>query len=115
MESIQIKKYENRRLYSSSEKRYVTLAEISKWIIDGRQVQVIDVTNDKDITSEILTQILLEQGRAQHLPVDMLMTMIRLNESAVKNIWNPMLEHSVELMTKWNPFMNWLQKSVKEK
>lgn len=114
MDTIQIKKYENRRLYSSSEKRYVTLTEISQWIIEGRHVQAIDVTNDKDITSEILTQILLEQGRAKHLPADLLVAMIRLNEGAMKSFWNPMLEQSVELMTKWNPFLSWMQ-SVKEK
>ena len=111
LDMIQIKKYENRRLYSSSEKRYVTLAEISAWVIAGKKVQVIDVTTKKDITAEILTQILLENGRAQHLPVEMLEAIIRFNENVIKSLWSPLMGSSLEAMVKWNPFFNWAQAS----
>lgn len=107
LDIIQIKKYENRRLYSSSEKRYVTLNEISDWVISGRKVQVVDVTTKNDITSEVLTQILLENGRAQHLPVELLEAIISFNENVIKNLWTPLMGSSIEMMAKWNPFLNW--------
>jgi polyhydroxyalkanoate synthesis repressor PhaR len=77
---VLIKKYENRRLYSSTAGRHLTINEIAELVREGRAIHVVDATTDEDITSEILTQILLEQGRARGLPVDFLTQMIRLQE-----------------------------------
>lgn len=115
MEPILVKKYENRRLYSSTEKRYVTLTEIASWVVAGKKVQVIDVTNENDITAEVLTQILLENGRAKHLPVELLENMIRFNEFALKNFWSPILDQSMEMMKKWNPFLSWPNANKEDK
>ena len=66
---IRIRKYPNRRLYSTADKRFVTLNEIAEWVRQGKRVAVTDSESQTDITSEILTQILLEGGRASHVPV----------------------------------------------
>ncbi len=99
METISIKKYGNRRFYSSKEKTYVTIAEIKTWVQKGHRIQVTDADTELDITSEILTQILLEQGRASHLPVEILEQMIRMNEKTLTKIWAPLLEQNLRMMS----------------
>jgi len=99
VETIQIKKYGNRRFYSSKEKTYVTLSEIKSWVQKGHRIQVTDAENNADITSEILTQILLEQGRASHLPVEILEQMIRMNEKTLTQIWAPLFEQNLKVMS----------------
>lgn len=113
MEVITIKKYENRRLYSKDEKRYVTLSEIGDWIVEGKKIQVTDVTTENDITPEILTQILIERGRAHHLPIEMLETLIRFNEGAITKLWLPMFEQTFKMMEKFNP-VSLMQSLVKD-
>lgn len=98
-ETIKIKKYGNRRYYSSTDKRYVTLAEIEKWIQKGRKIQVTDAETEASITAEVLTQILLEQGRAQHFPVELLESMIRMNEKNLSSFWTPLMEQNMKLMS----------------
>ena len=44
-----IKKYSNRRLYDSTNKRYVTLEDISELIREGSEVKVIDSQSGADI------------------------------------------------------------------
>ncbi len=99
VETISIKKYGNRRFYSSKEKTYVTIAEIKTWVQKGHRIQVTDANTEQDITSEILTQILLEQGRASHLPVEILEQMIRMNEKTLTKIWAPLLEQNLRMMS----------------
>lgn len=121
-EVIHIKKYGNRRLYSSAETRFVTLAELASAVRSGKKVRVTDAETDADITSEILTQILLENGRAQHFPVEMLEQMIRLNEQALGNFWSNYLDQSMKMFESFqqnfkmlqnaNPFFQWMTGSA---
>ena len=94
---IHIKKYGNRRLYSSYDTRFVTLEEIAEMVRVGHRVQVLDASTEEDITSEILTQILLEIRRAQHFPVELLEQMIRQNEETLKNFWENYLNQSFQM------------------
>ncbi len=57
--SILIKKYSNRRLYHTEEKRYITLEDIAKIIQQGKDVNIIDNDSKKDITEETLLQIIV--------------------------------------------------------
>jgi|GEM_PF-5285898 len=84
---LTIKKYGNRRLYSSRDSRFVTVEELYRWVKSGKTIQVVEADTDLDITSEVLTQILLEVGKAQFLPVEILEQMLRLNEKAVQTFW----------------------------
>src|SRR3982750_502808 len=58
-----IKRYESRKLYDTEESRYVSLDEISGWIRQGQEVRVQDNATNNDVTSQTLTQIILDEGR----------------------------------------------------
>ena len=58
--TLEIRKYQNRRYYDSTHSRHLTLEQIHKLIIEGYNIRVLDAKTDKDITSRVLTQILLE-------------------------------------------------------
>jgi polyhydroxyalkanoate synthesis repressor PhaR len=75
---VLIKKYGNRRLYDTRQSRYITLEELAKVIQEGTHVRVVDSTGDKDITRQVLTQVILEQqDRLDMIPVDLLHLIIR--------------------------------------
>ena len=56
-----IKKYTNRRLYDTTESRYVALEDLRKLVADGVRFRVIDTQGGEDITRSILLQIIVEQ------------------------------------------------------
>jgi polyhydroxyalkanoate synthesis repressor PhaR len=53
-----IKRYANRKLYDTTDKRYVTLDQISKLIKKGKKISVVDNKTDRDITSATISQCL---------------------------------------------------------
>lgn len=88
---IVIKKYENRRLYDTSNSRYINLDEIAQLIREGRDVQVVDAASGEDLTRPVLTQIIMEQAKEPDsaFPLDILRQMIvasgrATQESALK-------------------------------
>lgn len=60
-----IKRYPNRKLYNFETKQYTTLAEVSELIQAGQQIQVIDHQSGKDLTTQTLTQIILEHEKSK--------------------------------------------------
>jgi polyhydroxyalkanoate synthesis repressor PhaR len=82
-----IKRYESRKLYDTEESRYVSLDEISTWIRQGQEVRVVDNATNNDVTSQTLTQIILEEGRkgTSFLPSELLHDLVRIGERAVSN------------------------------
>ncbi len=58
---IEIKKYSNRRLYNTETSAYITLDDIVTLIKKELDFKVVDVDTQTDITSTILTQIILEK------------------------------------------------------
>lgn len=81
-----IKRYESRKLYDTEESRYVSLDEIAAWVREGQEVRVVDNATDADVTSQTLTQIILEEGRkgTALLPSDLLHELVRMGERAVE-------------------------------
>jgi polyhydroxyalkanoate synthesis repressor PhaR len=73
-----IKKYENRRLYDSTNSRYINQDEIARMIRDGRDVQVLDAATGEDITRLVLTQIIVEDAKEPDstFPLDILRQMV---------------------------------------
>ena len=61
---VTVKKYSNRRLYDTSDSRYITLDELAQKIRSGKDVRVIDAKSNEDLTQQTLTQIILESRRA---------------------------------------------------
>jgi polyhydroxyalkanoate synthesis repressor PhaR len=62
---LTIKRYPNRKFYNSETRRYITLDGIASLIRQGREVQVIDHASGEDLTSLVLTQVILEQEKQQ--------------------------------------------------
>jgi polyhydroxyalkanoate synthesis repressor PhaR len=80
-----IKRYESRKLYDTEESRYVSLDEIAAWIRQGQEVRVVDNATNNDVTSQTLTQIILDEGRkgTSFLPSELLHDLVRIGERAV--------------------------------
>ncbi len=76
--TVVIRKYENRRLYDTTNSRYVNLEEVAQLLQQGNDVQVIDATTNEDITRLILTQIIVEDAKAPNssFPLDLLRQMV---------------------------------------
>ncbi|MBN2360711.1 MAG: hypothetical protein JXR83_14755 [Deltaproteobacteria bacterium] len=94
--TIVIKKYGNRRLYSTEDSRYLTLEELEALVRGGRKVLVVDAADDEDLTAQVLTQILLEGGRAKQFPVAFLEQIIRLGDEALQSFFNRYLMAGLE-------------------
>lgn len=75
---VVIKKYENRRLYDTTNSRYVNLEEVAQLLQQGNEVQVLDAASGEDITRLILTQIIVEdaKGSDSSFPLDLLRQMV---------------------------------------
>lgn len=80
-----IKRYESRKLYDTEESRYVSLEEIASWVRQGQEVKVVDNATGADVTSQTLTQIILDEGRrgTSFLPSDLLHDLVRIGEKAM--------------------------------
>ena len=57
----ELKKYPNRRLYNTTESRYVTIEDVRKLIVGGESIHVVDGKDGDNITRSVLLQILAEQ------------------------------------------------------
>jgi polyhydroxyalkanoate synthesis repressor PhaR len=75
---VVIKKYENRRLYDSTNSRYVNLEEVAQLLQQGNDVQVVDAASGEDITRLVLTQIIVEDAKTSesNFPLDLLRQMV---------------------------------------
>ena len=80
-----IKRYESRKLYDTEESRYISLEDIARWVRDGQDVQVIDNATSEDATAQVLTQIILDEGKrgTSFLPTELLHELVRAGEKAV--------------------------------
>jgi polyhydroxyalkanoate synthesis repressor PhaR len=75
--AVLIKKYENRRLYDTTNSRYVNLDEVAQMLQRGEDVKVVDAATGEDITRLILTQIIVEDAKTtdSNFPLDVLRQM----------------------------------------
>jgi polyhydroxyalkanoate synthesis repressor PhaR len=73
-----IKKYENRRLYDTTNSRYINLDEVAQMVQEGREVKVLDAATGEDLTRLVLTQIIVEQAKTpgSAFPLDILRQMV---------------------------------------
>lgn len=80
--AVVIKKYSNRRLYDSTNSRYVNLDEIAALIRQGNDVQVMDAKSGRDLTRVTLTQIITEDAkdRPTGLPLELLRQLIMASD-----------------------------------
>jgi len=88
-DQITIKKYSNRRLYDSLNKRYVTHEDIATLIRKGSEIKVIDSQSGEDITKLILIQVILESEKNKEdiLPVSFLHMLIKYGNQVAKDFF----------------------------
>jgi polyhydroxyalkanoate synthesis repressor PhaR len=96
-----IKKYPNRRLYDTTESRYITRADVQKMVIDRIDFVVVDKTTKEDITRTILLQIISQQEETQDpmMSRDFLSRVIRSHDRATNGMTASFLEQSLKLLT----------------
>lgn len=75
-----IRRYENRKLYDTARRRYVTLAELAALVGAGEDVRVEDQRTGEDLTAVVLAQVILEgvKERTARIPGQVLARLIRL-------------------------------------
>jgi len=101
-----IKRYNNRKLYDTHAKRYVTLQDLAEMIRRGDDVIVLDHANGEDITSQIQAQIILEQERESGggLPNTVFTNLIQASNQTIKQLrttllpldWTARLDSEIE-------------------
>jgi polyhydroxyalkanoate synthesis repressor PhaR len=96
--SIELKKYTNRRLYDAKQKKFVTLSDVAEMIRDGKQVKVTDAKTMEDVTAFILTQIVLEQAKNHQalLPVPLLHMIIQFGDNTLSGFFEKYLQQIVQ-------------------
>jgi polyhydroxyalkanoate synthesis repressor PhaR len=83
-----VKRYGNRKLYDTSESRYVTLEEIGRWVKAGEEVKILENDSGDDLTAVTFAQIILEEERRKSglLSLPVLRDIIRHGEAALQNL-----------------------------
>lgn len=83
-----VKRYGNRKLYDTSESRYVTLEEIGRWVKAGEEVKILENDTGEDLTAVTFAQIILEEERRKSglLSLRMLRDIIQHGEAALQGI-----------------------------
>jgi polyhydroxyalkanoate synthesis repressor PhaR len=81
-----IKKYENRRLYDTTNSRYINQDEVAEMLKKGYEVQVVDAATGEDLTRLVLTQIIVEQAKTPEsaFPLDILRQMVVASSRATQ-------------------------------
>ncbi|GBL03699.1 polyhydroxyalkanoate synthesis repressor PhaR [Glaciecola sp. KUL10] len=95
---IIIKKYPNRRMYDTTQSKYVNLEFIKRLINDRLEFKIIDSKSDADITKSVLLQIIAESESNEHqslLTDALLKQLIRFYDSEMEVFVRQYLEQSL--------------------
>ncbi|WP_022702940.1 polyhydroxyalkanoate synthesis repressor PhaR [Pseudorhodobacter ferrugineus] len=95
-----IKRYASRRLYNTETSDYVTLEDISGFIRNGREVQIIDLKSGDDLTRQYLLQIVAEnESKGQSvLPTNVLNDLVRSYATGVTSVVPQFLSASFDML-----------------
>ncbi len=76
-----IRKYVNRRLYDTTQSRYVNLEDLRKLVVAGADIKVVEQATGQEITTTVLLQIIEESEKhgAHLLQPEFLSQLIRLS------------------------------------
>lgn len=94
-----IKKYPNRRLYDTHVSSYVTVNELRQLVMENTEFRVIDAKTGRDITHDILLQIITEQEHSRQ-PIfsnRFLSQLIRLYGNSTQMLFADFLQSSMTL------------------
>ena len=95
-----VKRYASRRLYNTETSDYVTLDDISGFICDGRDVQIIDLKSGDDLTRQYLLQIIAEhESRGESmLPIGVLNDLVRSYSNQGNSVMPQFLQMSFDML-----------------
>lgn len=97
-----IRKYPNRRLYDTTESRYVTLADVRRLVVERVDFVVLDRKTQTDITRSILLQVIAEQegGAESLMSRDFLSQVIRSYGNGLQELIGRYLDESLRLFSR---------------
>jgi polyhydroxyalkanoate synthesis repressor PhaR len=83
-----VKRYSNRKLYDTTESRYVTLDEIARWVKAGEDVKIVENESGEDLTAVTFAQIILEEERKKTglLSLRVMRQLIQHGEAALQGL-----------------------------
>jgi len=94
---ILIRKYANRRLYDTSQSRYVTIEDLTAMVKNHIEFKVIDIASGADLTRFTLVQIILDIESEGHkmLPIGVLRQLICFYGDRMEPILSRYLERAM--------------------
>jgi polyhydroxyalkanoate synthesis repressor PhaR len=100
--NVLVRKYSDRRLYDTSASRYVKLEDIARMVREGIDVEVQDARSGKDLTSMVLTQIIVEDARDRQtaLPLQLLQQLVKASDHATHEFLSWYLQSTLDLYQK---------------
>jgi polyhydroxyalkanoate synthesis repressor PhaR len=110
-QTLDIRKYPNRRFYDATRSRHVTISDLHNLIVAGHELKVTDSSNGRDITNEVLAQIILERDplKLAMFPANVLHQMIRTQQqflgSVLEDYFRQMLEAHRASQERWAQFV----------
>lgn len=60
-----IKKYANRKMYDTTDKKYISMDKLAKLIKSGKEVSIIDNRTGEDLTTSIVSQLIARDRNSQ--------------------------------------------------
>ena len=100
-EAVVIKKYANRRLYSTETSTYVTLEDLAQMVRGDKDFVVYDAKSGDDLTHAVLTQIIVEHESRPDgnnlLPTPFLRQLIRFYGDSLQGFMGSYLERSMQI------------------
>ncbi len=112
MKTRLIKRYPNRKLYDTLTKKYISLDDVAALIRLNEQVEIVDNESGAELTNQILTQIIFEEGKKGNspIPAEVLHDMIRWGNSVldrgVEQVKKGVDRLVQESLNKWIPKTN---------
>jgi len=92
--TVIIKRYQNRKLYNTQSKRYITLEEIEELIKKDEAIIVIDNSSGRDITAIILSHIIFEfeKNNSGFLPIKLLLSLVQSGGNRIDELRHNILD-----------------------
>ena len=104
-----IKKYTNRKMYDTHDKRYVTMAQLSELIKQGEEVMVIDNRTGDDITTAIISQLIGRDNQEKDKAVSSQLLMQLLRKGG-----GTLTDYAKKYMALWQGAFNMAEDEVSQ-
>lgn len=96
-----IKRYQNRKLYDTVEKKYIKLADIQQMIRDNIDVRIVDNVTGNDMTRQILVQLVMraeQNSTEKRVPLEGLKDLIQSDDRPVFQAFRGVLNFSRDVV-----------------